>query len=78
MLKPAFQFIFLASTSHVNAPVMDWELQSWPDEETMEFKLNFDNPTIVCMQMPQDFVQIDFYDETLFNTENGAQVGPGY
>jgi len=40
------------SEQHESAPKMTWKFEGWKDSQTMTFKLSFDKPEIVSMEMP--------------------------
>ena len=69
---------YLSSEFHTVAPLMSWEFVRWGDAKEMIFQLTFDKPTIVSMEIPNDEIQVLFFDESLFAATNGKYIYQGY
>ena len=60
--KESLEVRFHASEGHEEAPEMDWTFKGWTDKFTMEIQLDFDQPEIVSMEIPLDYVTVTFYN----------------
>ena len=50
-----------------------WELMEYTEIE-WTFKLYFNKPTIISMEIPADFLEIKFWNQELFQAKNGRYV----
>ena len=56
---------------------LTWEFLGWTDSKEMKFKVIFDNPLAVSSDAEKDFLQVKFYDQSLFLAQDEAYVELG-